>query len=63
MLFASVDMAFALIPLARDFIGNWPLVRYGNLTLRLACIVAHLWWFVKHNKPDATQEAALHSPD
>ena len=44
ILFACSDVVLNLVPYARGFLSEWPLVRLVNVLLLATCIAAHLVW-------------------
>jgi len=50
MLLAAVDVALNLVPFARDYFGDWPLVRWANLALRAVLLAAHLVWLARRRE-------------
>ncbi len=41
ILYAVVDVVTNLVPMARDYLGNWDVVRFANILLLVACVVLH----------------------
>src|SRR5262249_55026376 len=47
ILYAATDVVLNLVPYARGFGADWPLVQIANLLLLAACIVAHVLWLAR----------------